>query len=360
MSQPVRRDPRTGAYLVSSHALVREALRDADAFSSRAGPAVADSGGVPLREILKQTVAFVDTLATADPPDHTRFRGLVSDEFAPPRVQSLAPELEKRCHALVDDFAARGHCDLRADYAEPLALSALADRLGVPRADLPLLERWTTGFTAQLAGLADDEDPLAAMRRVLEFQHYFAVRIDEARYAPRDDLLSHLCRAQLDIGESLSIVQQLLVAGVDTSASAIVYGVRSWIDDPDQAALLRRDPELLHGCVEEVVRLACPTRSVRRRATRDTELGGVPIPDGSLVLLDLHLANRDERAFADPDRLDPHRANAAEHLAFGEGIHHCLGAELARAMIAAAFRVLLDRLTDLRSRGAEIAFSVRS
>jgi cytochrome P450 len=360
MSPPIWRDPRTGAYLVRSHALVREALCDAEAFTSRAGPTPDESEGVPLRELLKQTIPIVDTLAAADPPEHTRFRGLVSGEFAAPRVSSLVPELETRCHALIDDFAARGRCDLRAEYAEPLVLSALADRLGVPRADLPLLQRWATGFAAQLAGHAGDEDPLAAMRRILEFQHYFAVRIDEARHAPRDDLLSHLCRAELDLGESLSIVQQVLVAGADPSASAIFSGVRSWIEDPALAAQLRDEPALLPGFVEEVLRLASPTEQIRRRATRDTGLGGVAIPAGSLVQLELRAANRDARVFADPDRLDPRRANAAEHLAFGDGIHRCLGAALARAMLAAAFRVLLDRITDLRPRGAEIAFSVRS
>jgi cytochrome P450 len=360
MARPlIQRDPRTGVFAVSSHALVQAVLRDPETFSSRTGPVLADSDALPLRELLKQTVPLVDTLADADPPEHTRFRGLVSGEFAPARVASLGPELEKRCHALVDDFAARGRCELRAEYAEPLALSALADRLGVPRADLPLLQRWTSGFGAQRAGLAPDEDPLDAMRRILEFQHYFAVRIDEARHAPRDDLLSHLCRAGLEIGESLSVVQQLLIAGVDTTASAIVAGVRHWIERPEVAALLRPEPVLVPGFAEEVLRLAAPMKIVKRRAARPAELGGVAIPAQALVLLEIGAANRDPSVFPDPDRLDPRRANAAEHLAFGDGIHACLGAQLARAQLDAAFRVLLERLDDLRAHGAEITFSVR-
>jgi cytochrome P450 len=186
------------------------------------------------------------------------------------------------------------------------------------------------------------------MRRILEFQHYFAVRIDEARHAPRDDLLSHLCRAQLEIGESLSVVQQLLVAGVDTTASAIVAGIRHWIESPADGALLRQTPALLPGFVEEVLRLASPMKIVRRRTTHTADLGGIAIPAGALVLLEIGAANRDAAVFADPDRLDPRRANAADHLAFGDGIHTCLGAQLARAQLDAAFRVLLERLRDLR------------
>jgi len=230
----------------------------------------------------------------------------------------------------------------------------IADQLGVPRSDLPRLKRWTDGFTAQLSGQATGEDALEAMRRILEFQHYFAVRIDEARHAPRDDILSDLCRARLegerplDIGESLSILQQLLVAGNETTANAIAEGVWLLIQNPDQQALLRSDPGMVPGFVEEVLRLASPTQNMWRRAARDAQLGGVQIPAGSMLLLRYGSANRDAAVFPDPDRLDVRRTNAALHLAFGHGIHFCLGAMLARKEMDVAFRVLLGRLDDFR------------
>jgi cytochrome P450 len=362
---PVHRDPHSGVLLVSSHAHVSQALDDAETFSSRTGAAPGDAGSDPqLAELQKQTIPFVDALLTTDPPEHERLRGFASEAFAPRRVNAHVAALPKLCHALVDDFVARGHCELRSEYAAPLPLAVIAGQLGVPRAELPLLRRWTDGFAAQQAGLAAGEDPLEAIRRILEFQHYFAVRIDEARRTPRGDLLSdfvrvHEGRRALDLAETLSIIRQLLVSGVDTTASAITEGVRCWTDDAELLAQLRGDPSLLPIFVEEVLRLASPTESVWRRAARDCELGGVLIPAGSRVRLQIGAANRDAHKFAEPDRIDLHRANAADHLAFGRGIHACLGAALARPVITAAFRVLIERLDDLRlapGPGLTIAF----
>ena len=357
---PVHRDPHTGIFLVSSYELVVAALKDFETFSNRFASAMNTMGlagaqdDSQIVQFQQQSYPIVDTMLTADPPEHRRFRGLVNEAFTPRRVDGLVGGIEKLCHELVDRFAARGRCEILSEYAIPLPLAVIADQLGVPRDDLPHLKRWTDGFTAQLSGLAEREDALEAMRRILEFQHYFAVRIDEARHAPRDDVLSDLCRARvegerpLDIGEILSILQQLLVAGNETTANAIAEGVRLLIDDPEAQALLREDPGLLPGFVEEVLRLASPVQGMWRRAQHDAELGGVAIPAGSLLLLRYGSANRDERVFHDPDRLDLRRVNAAEHLAFGHGIHFCPGAMLARAELRVAFGILLERLAGLR------------
>jgi cytochrome P450 len=332
---------------ISRHAHVAQALADAETFASRLAAAPGDAGADPqLAELAKQTIPLVDALLASDPPEHERLRGFASEAFAPRRLNALVAELPKLCHALVDDFAARGSCELRAEYAEVLPLAAVAALLGVPRADLPLLRRWTEGVVAR-------EDPLETMRRILEFQHYFAVRIDEARHTPRGDLLSDLGRAHegrraLDLAESLSIVRELLVAGVDTVDAAIAEGVRCWLADAGLPEALHRHPSLLPGFVEEMLRLASPAQRVERRATRACELGGVAIAAGTRVVLEIGAANRDPSVFADPDRCDPRRANAADHLAFGHGVHACLGAALARAELTAAFRVLLERLADLR------------
>jgi len=235
-----------------------------------------------------------------------------------------------------------------------LPLSVIADQLGVPRADLPKFKRWTDGFTAQLSGLATGEDAREAVRRIVEFQGYFAARIEEAKRAPREDILSDLVRARvdgerpLDLPETLSILQQLLVAGNETTASAIAEGLLLLIRHPEQLRLVREDPSLVPNLVEEVLRLATPTASMWRKAKRDVQLGGVAIPAGSMLLLRFASANRDETRFADPDRFDVRRANASEHLAFGHGIHFCIGASLARKEMRIAFRALLDRFDALR------------
>jgi cytochrome P450 len=357
---PVFRDPSLGIFHVASYALVLEALRDFETFSNRFAPAMGGAGlaalaGDPeLQALSAKAYPPVDTMLTADPPEHKRFRGLVNKAFTPRRVESLAAGITRLADQLVDAFAADGRVEVLSQFSVPLPLTVIADQLGVPRADLPQLKRWTDGFTAQLSGMAFGEDAKEAVRRILEFQQYFAARIEEARGERREDILSDLVRARLegerplDVPEMLSILQQLLVAGNETTAAAIAEGMLLLVQHPDQLALVREDPSLIPNLVEEVLRLATPTTCMWRRTKRATELGGVEIPEGSMVLLRYASANRDETRFPDPDRFDVRRANAGEHLAFGHGIHFCLGAMLARKEMDVAFRTLLRRLEGFR------------
>jgi cytochrome P450 len=299
-------------------------------------------------------------MLTADPPEHRRFRGLVNKAFTPRRVDSLEPQIAKLAHGLIDGFAAEGRCEVLSQLAVPLPLTVIADQLGVPRADLPRLKRWTDGFTAQLSGLASGEDARDAVRRIVEFQQYFAAGIEDARRAPREDILSDLVRARvegersLDVPEMLSILQQLLVAGNETTASALAEGLLLLARHPAELARVRAEPALVANLVEEVLRLATPTAAMWRRTKRAAELGGVALPEGSMVLLRFASANRDESRFPEPDRFDVGRANAGEHLAFGHGIHFCLGAVLARRELTVAFRALLDRFESLRLAGGAL------
>jgi cytochrome P450 len=357
---PVFRDPFTGIFHVASYELVLEALRDFETFSNRFAPAMTGGGlaalaGDPeLAALAAKSYPPVDTMLTADPPEHRRFRGLVNKAFTPRRVDSLEGGIEKLAHSLIDAFAADGRCEVLSQLAVPLPLSVIADQLGVPRADLPRLKRWTDGFTAQLSGLAAGEDARDAVRRIVEFQQYFAARIEEARRAPREDILSDLVRARLegerslDVPEMLSILQQLLVAGNETTASALAEGLLLLARHPRELARVCADPALVPNLVEEVLRLATPTAAMWRRTRRATELGGVAIPEGSMLLLRFASANRDESHFPDPDRFDVGRANAGEHLAFGHGIHFCLGAVLARRELTVGFRALFDRFDGFR------------
>jgi cytochrome P450 len=354
---PVFRDPFLGLYHVAGYDLVVEALRDFETFSSRFAPAMgagAPLGDPELDALREKAWPPVDTMLTADPPEHRRFRGLVNKAFTPRRVDGLEPGIERLADELIDAFAADGRFEVLSQFSVPLPLTVIADQLGVPQADLPLFKRWTDGFTAQLSGMASGEDAKEAARRIFEFQHYFAARIEAARRAPREDILSDLVRARLDgeraldVAEMLSILQQLLVAGNETTAAAIAEGLLLLVRHPEQLALVREDPSLLPNLVEEVLRLATPTTSMWRKAKRDAVLGGVAIPAGSMLLLRFASANRDEARFPDPDRFDVRRANAADHLAFGHGIHFCLGAMLARKEMALAFRALLGRLDGLR------------
>jgi cytochrome P450 len=191
-------------------------------------------------------------------------------------------------------------------------------------------------------------------RSELDAQHYIAAALDERRRVPRDDLLTDLCNVRLEAnrplenGEIFYLLLQLLVAGHETSASLISSAMLLLLRNPEQMAAIRSDPELIPNFIEESLRLESPIKAFFRVAKCDAELSGVKIPAGSRLAVLFASANHDEGHFVDPDRFDSRRENASDHLAFGLGIHYCLGASLARTEARIAFEVLLGRLKDLR------------
>ena len=353
---PVYRDPNTNLVLVSSYDLVHEALKRHEDFSNRFGQAMAGKAAQDeeLRDVQSEGYPNVDTMLTADPPEHKRFRGLVNKAFTPRRVDKLEPNIQKVADDLIAGFIQDGRFSVLRQFCVPLPLSVIADQLGVPSEDLPQFKRWTDGFVAQLGGMASKEEQVEAARLIVEYQHYFAERLAEAKAAPRDDIISDLVRARLEgerrlnTAESLSIIQQLLVAGNETTASTIAAGLLLLIQHPDQMKLVCEDPGLLPNMIEEVTRLTTPTQNMWRVATNDCELGDFKVNKGDFVFIRYGAANRDPAHFEDPDRFDVLRENAAEHLAYGHGIHFCIGAMLARKEMLVSFRTLLARLGDVK------------
>jgi len=217
--------------------------------------------------------------------------------------------------------------------------------------------RWSDAFVAQLGGVSDRGTRLEAARRIVEFQRYFIARIEEKRADPTDDVISDLVHADLaedgdhrtmDYAELLSILQQLLVAGNETTAHTLTTGLYYLICDPALMARIAADRDLIPGFVEETLRLLSPTNNMWRVATQDTHIGGEPIGKGDLILLRYGSANRDSRRFENPEIFDETRPDAKAHLAFGAGIHTCIGAQLARKEMIVGFNVVLDRLKNLR------------
>lgn len=352
---PVYREPNTGVFLISSFEAVSEVLRDWERFSNRFARAMGGLGSAPpeVLEVAKDGYPPVDTMLTADPPEQRRFRKLVNKAFSAKRVNGLGSRVEGIAGELLDRIAARGRAELLSEFAQPLPLTVIAEQLGAPREDLALFRKWTDGFLAQLSGVADLAGQVAAARLIVEFQHYFAARLEERRKEPHDDILSDIVHARvederpLDVPEMLSILQQLMVAGNETTASAIAEGVWLLIQHPDQQERLRSDTSLIPNAVEEILRIATPTANMWRLCTQDAEVAGVEIPAGSMCMVRYAAANRDPAQFPDPDRFDVERSNADEHLALGVGVHFCLGAALARKEMGVAFRTLLDRFDSL-------------
>jgi cytochrome P450 len=296
----------------------------------------------------------VDTLLTADPPVHTRFRKLVNLAFSMKRVDAIEGRMRAIALSLIDAMEARARngetVDFVADFAVPLPVAVIAGEIGMEGStDLETVKRWSDAFADRLGQMIPKARELECAREVVEFQHHAKALIDRRRAARTDDLLSDLVHASVD-GESpladaeiMSILQQLMVAGNETTTSTLAGGLLLLIENPEAEAAVRADPALIPNMVEEMLRLESPTSGLWRVVTRDSEVGGVAVAKGTMLMLRFAAANRDPARFPDPDRFDPARRNARQHLAFGRGIHMCVGNMLSRREVAVAFELLFAR-----------------
>jgi cytochrome P450 len=352
---PVHQSP-LGFWLVSRYDDVMAVVRDPERFSSNFSSAFA--AGPADDEILaiqREGYAPANTLLTNDPPSHTQFRGLVNKAFTPKRVA----QLEASIRAIADDlwaaFAADGRVELVGQFAVGLPLTVIADALGVDRADMPSFKRWSDHAVAPLSGLLTREQQLECARSRVEMQRYMAARCEERIDDQRDDLLTDLVQARFDSGERageglhmhelLNVIEQLLVAGNETTTKLIAAGMVLLIEHPEQMATVRADVSLVPNFVEEALRLESPVQMLPRIATVDVEVGGVAVPAGSMLMVMYGCANRDDAKYPGADRFLVDRANARTSLAFGQGPHFCVGAALARSEARIAFELLLGRAT---------------
>ncbi len=347
---PVYQVPVLGFFIVTRYDLLLEVLADTTRFSSRSGPAVGGKDGPPaeLIAIMQKGYPPVDTLLSADPPEHTRYRSLCTRAFSGRAVARIEPYIRGVAEELALRVKGQGEMNVPPEFGVPLPLTVIADQLGVPRQDMPLFKKWSDDSVAPLGGMISPQRALECAQSIVDLQHYFAKRIEERRKEAREDILSDLVDARLDgveplnVAEMLSILQQFLVAGNETTANLIASAVMLLIQNPDQLELVRKDRALIPNMIEEALRVETPVQTLFRMATCDTEVGGVAIPKGARIAVSYAAANRDPAVFPDPDRFDVTRKNAKEHLAFSRGEHFCIGAALARKEANIAFETLLE------------------
>ena len=322
-------------FLVYRYDDIAQMLRDNETFSSKI---VIDAFGDSLGK---------HVMLGMDEPQHRRHRSLVSAAFSQKALARWEHELVERvANELIDRFAERGRADLVREFTFPYPTQIIAGLLGLPREDYPQFQRWSISL---LSLLVNRERGLAASQALRD---YFVPILEARRREPREDLISRLADAEID-GERLSdeeifsFLRLLLPAGVETtyrSTGNLLFGLLS---NPRQLDAVRSDRSLIPQAIEEAIRWEPPLLMITRVATRDTELGGVPIPAGSAVMPMLGSANREGDRYPDPDRFDIFReANA--HISFGLGVHVCLGTHLARLEMRVALNRLFDRLPDLR------------
>jgi cytochrome P450 len=363
---PVLKVGTLGMYLVTTHELVLEVVRDPKTYSSQFGAATMPMPSADrdrLLEVIADGYPRVATMLTADQPEHTRYRRLVAKAFSPREIAALEPEIRAISTMLIDSWIDKGTVEFVDAFAVPLPVRVIARALNVPDERLADFKRWSDDSIAGIGTNLSLEGRIASERGVNEFQHYFADQLDQRRRHPQDDLLTKLLNARidddesdvdvddkraLDVPEMLSIIQQLLVAGNETTTKMLTEMMRLLGERPDEWAAVRADPSRVDLVVEETLRLSTPTQGMFRLVTRDTNLGGVDLPAGSRIVIAFCSANRDEALFDDPDEFAPGRENLREHVAFGKGIHYCLGANLSRLEGRVALQELSRRIGSFR------------
>ena len=364
--------PMGPMHLITTYAEVTDAVRDVTRFSSRfdtSGSAGSSELVERMRRLYEQEGGYdrVGTMLTVDPPDHTRYRRLVSRAFTPKVIAELEPTIRSVAGRLIDDLLAAmardGVVEFVETFAVPLPVIVIAKALNVPDDRLDDFKRWSDASIAGIGTNIGIEERLAAEREVIEFQKYFAAQLEARRSDPQDDLLTNLLQARIDrdeldddgnplddepltVPEMLSIIQQLLVAGNETTTKFLTEMMRLLGEHPDQFAELQADPARAKAVAEETLRLSTPTQGMFRIVRDDVALAGCPLHKGDRAVVMFSAANRDPSVFADPDRFDPDRDNLTSHLAFGRGVHFCLGAALARLEGVVAAEELAQRLAS--------------
>jgi cytochrome P450 len=297
--------------------------------------------------------AQAQTMLSSDPPQHTRLRGLVSKAFTFKAIEAMRPHIQEIVDDLLERVQDKGRMDAIWDLGYPLPVIVIAEMLGVPPEQRDTFKRWSDDIVATLGGpLVAPDVQERGRKSVEEMGAYFRGIIAERRKQPKDDLLSGLIAAE-ERGEALSEQELLatcillLAAGNETTTNLIGNGTLALLRNPDQLALLREHPELVESAVEEFLRYDGPVQGTARVAMEEIEIGGQVINEGQIAFTMLAAADRDPAVFPDPDALDITRTEN-RHIAFGYGIHFCLGAPLARAEAQIAFVTMLRRLPDLR------------
>lgn len=369
---PVHYDKSIDMWLISRWEDIQTIQRDPITFSVNKGYHEQQAKGFAeeFQQILREKGGgyFPDAIMS-DPPDHTRVRKLLEAAFTAHRVKELEPRIERVVNELIDEIADRGAMDAVKDFAQPLTIRIICEQLGLDQEIGGKIARWSTAVTAQIGRMQSREEMIAHAEQICELQHYLIGKMREREAQPREDMISDLVHARdgegegavLTFEEAVSLVRALLIAGNETTATALSNLVFILATQPEVATMLQAsvdDEKLMNRFVEELLRIEPPVRALSRMTTCEVELGGKTLPAGAHLLLMYASANDDPDLFADPRTFDLERPNIMKHVSFGGGVHKCVGLALARMEIKVAARQLVRRLQDFRLAIAEedIAF----
>ncbi len=359
---PVYFDPQLQMYLVSRYEDLQTVLRDPITYSSEKGYVEQYAKGFfeEFRLILERDGGgFFPDAIMSDPPEHTRIRRLLDKAFTAHRVKALEPTITQLVIDMIDELAARGQADGVKDFAQPMTIRIICAQLGLQQFDADRISRWSSAVVAQIGRMQSREQMIENAREICELQNYLIARIRERQQQPGEDMISDLVHARTDDDENptltfkevVSLVRALLIAGNETTATALgnlmfILATRADLLQQLQAGV--DDERFMNRFVEELLRFSPPVRGLSRMTIREVQLGGTKLPAGAHMLLLFASGNDDETEFACPRDFDMDRPNLARHVAFGAGVHRCIGAALARMEIKVAAREIVRRLQDIR------------
>lgn len=357
---PVHFDQKLGVWLVSRYEDLQTVFRDPLTFSMKHGYESTYAKGLldEFKQILERDGGgfFPDAIMT-DPPEHTRVRKLMDNAFTVRRVKQLEPGITTVVANMIDSLADQGRCEFVKEFSQPLTIAIICEQLGLDHFDGHKIERWSQAVVQQISHMQTRESMAENARHICDLQNYLIARIREREAAPREDMISDLVHAVTEDGtkltfkETVSLVRAMLIAGNETTATALTNLFYLLATQPEQAELLRQvadDDRLLTRFVEELLRIEGPVRALSRMTTREVELGGTALPAHAPLLLLFASGNDDETEFACPRAFDIHRGNLGRHVGFGAGTHRCIGSALARMELKVAARELIKRLDNFK------------
>lgn len=355
---PAYLDPVLNCYIVTRYADVAFVCDNPQIFSNyndilkgRGNP---DVDNEAQRRFAERGFPEERSLNQVDPPEHSRHRGLVDKIFTPSLVKNFEPRVLKIVDDLIDRFIDKEEVDFHHEFAIPLPMYIILDFLGLPRDDAARVKRWSDVNVARKDPSQDAAVLLGFVDETIDMQNYLHSYLEKYRQQPNDTILSKIANATFGNGERLpdpeaiTLSYQLMVAGNETTTTALMSAMFRLLGDRDLLAAVKASPELVTGLIEETLRMFSPVPTFYRTAMEDTCIGGVPVSKGSSVAISYIGANHDPEKWPEPDCFDPRRKGVRQHLAFGRGVHFCLGHLLAKAEMRIAINRLLDRLPKLQ------------
>ena len=361
---PVYYDAKIGMYLVSRYEDIVEVLRDPITYSDKMGYEAMYASGhfEEFKQILERDGGgFFSDAIKDDPPAHTRVRRLMEKAFTAHRVQMLEPGITQVIVELIEQLAEKASngqvVEGMHEFAIPLTIRVICEQLGISHFNAEKISRWSAAVTAQISKMQDREHMLENAAQISELQNFIIAEMKAREAEPREDMISDIVHAKLEDGttltfkEAVSLIRALIIAGNDTTATAIGNLVFILATQPEVAKTLRDsvdDDRLLNRFVEELLRFAPPVQGLAKMTSKPVTLGGKDLPAGAHLLVMYASGNDDETVFECPHKFDLNRGNLGKQVAFGVGVHRCIGAALARMEIKVAARELIKRLDEIK------------